>query len=89
MVTLYYRSGLLTVLLALFSSIQIFAQVQYIKNENRWVLQTRGMAYNLIVKNNKLYSSYYGPKASHPEQDYPEFIERLEVPVRGGEANKT
>ncbi|MBC7745506.1 MAG: alpha-galactosidase, partial [Flavobacterium sp.] len=47
------------------------------------------MAYNLIVKNNKLYSSYYGPKASHPEQDYPEFIERLEVPVRGGEANKT
>ena len=77
----------LPIVLVFFLNTVSNAQIKADLKNQEWILETNSMTYKLGVLDNKVHSLYYGGKFKD-SQTRP-WVQRQEVAVRGGVANKT
>ncbi|MFK5973529.1 MAG: alpha-galactosidase [Flavobacteriaceae bacterium] len=81
------RFSIIPIVLVLLLNANSHAQIKTVGKNQEWILETNNMTYKLGVVDNRVYSLYYGTRLKGL-QTIP-WVERPEVAVRGGVANKT
>lgn len=81
------RIGIIVCTALLIFNFNSYGQINYDEVAKEWILETQSMAYKLAVVNEKVHVKYYGAKLENPQ--ITKVLNRPELAVRGGVANKT